>query len=361
MEHYGALAVEEASREEPKRLVVIPPRMASNLDYPVSNTETPFIISRSSGTKPKGYTADQNNRSWMISFHADQVPQGPNEEAIEFAGSLAKDANLLDRVKAVLDMRPIVSRQFISEMTGMSSGALAHILPMLAYFFTDGPWLKSWVRYGVDPRTEPESRWLQTISLRQPIPIPASDTMDSRPSYVFTGEAGSAYGSVYQICDIEYGPAKTLVAEAQVQPLCHKADGWFPRKTLDSLRTIIKRRWVEILRETNPEGYELYLETVKKASVSARPKSKFVHLAKAGAVEMRKATRTPKKVLVDPSVIEGSFKRISRLRGDADEEDMDLDDDDNEYEYEEDQEEEEYPDVENEEDDEDEEYEFYDE
>lgn len=36
----------------------------------------------------------------------------------------------------------------------------------MAYFFTDGPWRCCWVRYGYDPRHEPEARWYQVVEIR---------------------------------------------------------------------------------------------------------------------------------------------------------------------------------------------------
>jgi hypothetical protein len=35
---------------------------------------------------------------------------------------------------------------------------LQAVLPFVAYYFTDGPWQRTWVRYGYDPRTDKESR-----------------------------------------------------------------------------------------------------------------------------------------------------------------------------------------------------------
>lgn len=302
----------------PSKFIAFPPRLASNLDYPVSGntSDAPIYISRSS-TKPKGPMDDPNNRAWTVSYHIDQIPSAPTQDAIDFAGNFAKDQSLLDRLHSVFNARPIVSRQYISEMTGMSANSLTRLLPVVAYFFNDGPWLKCWVRYGVDPRVDPECRWMQVIGTRLPIPIKEPSATQVSPSYVFTGEADALYISIYQICDIEYAPAKAILTASEIQPTCHKSDGWYPRKTLGSLRTAIKRRWLEILRQTNPEGYDLYIEAVKKASLtSARSKLKPTQVVKWGASEVRRSGRA-QKVVVDPSVVEGSFERVSRrMQGD---------------------------------------------
>ncbi|VDQ13965.1 unnamed protein product, partial [Trichobilharzia regenti] len=35
------------------------------------------------------------------------------------------------------------------------------ILPSLAYYMVRGPWSRAWVRYGYDPRKDPEARYYQ--------------------------------------------------------------------------------------------------------------------------------------------------------------------------------------------------------
>jgi hypothetical protein len=32
------------------------------------------------------------------------------------------------------------------------------VMPFVSYYFTDGPWRRTWVRFGYDPRIDKESR-----------------------------------------------------------------------------------------------------------------------------------------------------------------------------------------------------------
>ncbi len=40
------------------------------------------------------------------------------------------------------------------------------MLPATAYYFLSGPWRYCWVRFGYDPRKDPEARRLQVVDFR---------------------------------------------------------------------------------------------------------------------------------------------------------------------------------------------------
>lgn len=45
---------------------------------------------------------------------------------------------------------------------------LIAILPAVAYYVTSGPWRSMWVRFGYDPRTDPQAKIYQTLDVRIP-------------------------------------------------------------------------------------------------------------------------------------------------------------------------------------------------
>ena len=62
--------------------------------------------------------------------------------------------------------RPIWSKNAIHAITRIASDRLKFILPALAYYYTTGPWRNQWVRFGYDPRKEPEAGMYQTLDYR---------------------------------------------------------------------------------------------------------------------------------------------------------------------------------------------------
>ena len=73
------------------------------------------------------------------------------------------------------------------------------MIPLVAYYFVDGPWRFEWVRYGFDPRKEEnkvESYILQTIEIRSSI---VSKVVSRLPAEVFQSRHSPS-----QDCDIKF-------------------------------------------------------------------------------------------------------------------------------------------------------------
>jgi len=70
----------------------------------------------------------------------------------------------------MFEWKPVWSRSALA--AHLSSSVTAHILravfPALAYYFVSGPWRSTWVRFGYDPRTDPQAKIYQTLDVRVP-------------------------------------------------------------------------------------------------------------------------------------------------------------------------------------------------
>ena len=55
------------------------------------------------------------------------------------------------------------------------------LLPLVAYYFTTGPWRVMWVKYGYDPRTDPSAKIYQTLDYR----VPAAGKNNLRTNFIF--------------------------------------------------------------------------------------------------------------------------------------------------------------------------------
>jgi len=70
----------------------------------------------------------------------------------------------------MFEEKPVWSRSSLA--AHLASAVAVHVLsaalPALAYFFTSGPWRSMWVRFGYDPRTDPQAKIYQTLDVRIP-------------------------------------------------------------------------------------------------------------------------------------------------------------------------------------------------
>jgi len=70
----------------------------------------------------------------------------------------------------MFQQKPIWSRIALAAQLASSSAVLAlkAVLPVVAYYFTSGPWRSMWVRLGYDPRTDPRAKVYQSLDARVP-------------------------------------------------------------------------------------------------------------------------------------------------------------------------------------------------
>lgn len=66
----------------------------------------------------------------------------------------------------MFEERPIWTKAAIRYNTGLTDEHSKIILPVVAYYFPNGPWRISWVKFGYDPRKDPKARIYQTLDYR---------------------------------------------------------------------------------------------------------------------------------------------------------------------------------------------------
>jgi len=106
------------------------------------------------------------------------VPTGPPSTA------KPNPADKLEKVlRKIFQERPVWNRSSLVEHIGPELiPGLKRVLPVVAYIFCTGPWRNQWVRYGYDPRKEPEARMYQTMDFRIPVDlVPRMNFSQTRP------------------------------------------------------------------------------------------------------------------------------------------------------------------------------------
>ena len=157
----------------------------------------------------------------------DRVPE-------EVTRALAK----LFEEKPVWRRSGIESRLAADYNIKMPSWRLGAVVRRHGYFCVDGPWRSTYVRFGYDPRNDPEARRWQMIDLR----LPASGGP--------FGERGRS--QLYQLCDIEDPVVRHIIENADVLDKPHSQSGWISLDDLHSIRNQLKLKSVESLRRTGP-------------------------------------------------------------------------------------------------------------
>ncbi|SCO69207.1 general transcription factor 3C polypeptide 5, putative [Plasmodium vivax] len=74
---------------------------------------------------------------------------------------------LYKRVKDLFEVRPIWSKEVILEhLDSVSTYCLKSCFSRICFYFADGPWRRTYCKYGYDPRKDPSSYIYQTIDFR---------------------------------------------------------------------------------------------------------------------------------------------------------------------------------------------------
>ncbi len=108
----------------------------------------------------------RSHHAIFVAYDVDQVPEQPRDVA--FNQLKVKFISESDQ-KCVRDLfaaHPVWPKNKLVAVTGISPERIKFLLPAMAYYFTTGPWRNQWVRFGFDPRREPEAAKYQTLDYR---------------------------------------------------------------------------------------------------------------------------------------------------------------------------------------------------
>ncbi|SBT44478.1 general transcription factor 3C polypeptide 5, putative [Plasmodium ovale wallikeri] len=93
----------------------------------------------------------------------------PIVPSIPFDSALKKYVSdkLYKRTKALFDIRPIWSREvLVQHLENTSTYCLKSCFSKICFYFSNGPWRRTYCKYGYDPRKDPSSYIYQTIDFR---------------------------------------------------------------------------------------------------------------------------------------------------------------------------------------------------
>ncbi|KAI9207693.1 RNA polymerase III transcription factor IIIC subunit-domain-containing protein [Polychytrium aggregatum] len=196
---------------------------------------------------------------------------------------------IVEALRTLFSERPVMTRQaFLNGLSPMfrslSVAVINKLVCQVAFLCLNGPWQHCWIRYGYDPRKDPQARFYQTIDVRSV----RSDTglamraqrrrldpfmVSTRPSgllkpshssantgqlrsHVFDGVYFSGRAA-YQLCDLLEPELKELVESTKHVKAEYGGlrDGWYDRGHFNRIRQLLKFKIMRLQGRVTDDSY----------------------------------------------------------------------------------------------------------
>ncbi|GKZ55165.1 general transcription factor 3C polypeptide 5 [Aspergillus niger] len=210
-----------------------------------------------------------------VNMNAAKIPDGSHQ--VDKIGSSVLNESVRETVRhihEILERRPIMTVRVIKGQLQLRlQSDLQEALPFCGYMFTNGPWKKALIKFGVDPRIRPDFRFYQTVSFRMefdPVVEPGKHDWikkgvlafpqllegNDNVSYIFNGKKIVADGDTWQICDITDLLLQSILSTEQLRTKISSQDGFFCNGTMAKLETIMQDKIVCIRDGTDCDDNE---------------------------------------------------------------------------------------------------------
>jgi general transcription factor 3C polypeptide 5 (transcription factor C subunit 1) len=94
--------------------------------------------------------------AFILDYESQEIPKESPMKADQLT---ELEIQCRNRLVAKFNERPIWTRQALEmNVPPQDVKRFKAVLPTVAYFFRNGPWRHTWVKYGYDPRKHPESK-----------------------------------------------------------------------------------------------------------------------------------------------------------------------------------------------------------
>ncbi|XP_059655651.1 uncharacterized protein LOC132302730 isoform X2 [Cornus florida] len=211
-----------------------------------------------------------------IDFNIKEIPKKINLE--KYISQDSEQWEWQMTVCKLFDERPIWIKNSLAQRLldkGLKFGdhMLRRLLFRTAYYFSNGPFLRFWIKKGYDPRRDPESRIYQRIDFRVP------------PSLRSYCDANMAAGLKHrwddisrfrvfpykcqislQLFELEDDYIQQEIRKPSDQETCTCATGWFSSRVLDCLRLCVATRFLSVYPKAGAEALlKLAIERFEKS------------------------------------------------------------------------------------------------
>ncbi|KAJ4715492.1 general transcription factor 3C polypeptide 5-like [Melia azedarach] len=244
--------------EEDDVMMMLPPLFAPK-DVPENLVLRPSAIPNSA-KKEVGVaikTSEMDIESGLaIDFNIKEIPEKVNWE--EFVSQDSEQWKWQMAVSKLFDERPIwpkssIMDRMLDDGLKFNSIMLKRLLLGIAYYFSNGPFLRFWIKKGYDPRKDPESRIYQRIDFR---------VKPQLRSYCESNAAAECKHRWKDLCAFQVFPTKCstslqlfeLVDDYIQQEIrkpiklttCSLQTGWFSRYVIAVIRKRVEMRFLSV-------------------------------------------------------------------------------------------------------------------
>ncbi|KAL1644434.1 tau 95 subunit of transcription factor TFIIIC [Diplodia intermedia] len=197
-------------------------------------------------------------------FHESPVPLPP-EDSLE-----PHIRDTVANMRKLLEERPVMTRRYLANhLEAPTDDSIRSSFAYVGYSFKSGPWRDTLIRFGVDPRKDPQYRHYQTLMFKIVIPTKKESSedpnkwMDARnvwrreakprnlklTTHIFDGKSLTPDGKVWQTCDITDPQLREILDTDKLRTECNiKSDGWYLNGTWAKVKVLMRDK-INIVRE----------------------------------------------------------------------------------------------------------------
>ncbi|KAG6410529.1 hypothetical protein SASPL_128590 [Salvia splendens] len=177
------------------------------------------------------------HRFYPLAYPLPKIPK-----KVDWEKSIARDSDLWKWqtiVCELFDERPVWVKHSLAEhLLDRDLFLISRLLFLTAYYFSNGPFMRFWIRKGYDPRKDPESRILKCRW---------KDICDFR---VFPRKAQI----LLQFFELDDDYIQQEIRKPASHEICTLQTGWFTSQILDILRLRVALRFLSVYPETGAQS-----------------------------------------------------------------------------------------------------------
>ena len=184
-----------------------------------------------------------------VSFDEPLVPVAPEHDLPPFEALDVGMRHLIKRLEECLENRPIWTRRALQNQirTQEWCNIGKHVYQYVGYMFRSGPWREAVIKYGIDPRKDPQYRFYQTMMFQfdaqgGPTKGKAKGTerggsrkksrvLSTPNTHKFDGLTVNTDGKVWQVCDITDSILQSLLATNNIRQECHVSESYLIKQS----------------------------------------------------------------------------------------------------------------------------------
>ncbi|KAI0472120.1 hypothetical protein GGR56DRAFT_107301 [Xylariaceae sp. FL0804] len=256
----------------PGQEIIPPPHFTDKvIGFNYNYEQNPFIHGDEVDEKGETQLVNRQGRkklSYGHFIHHDTfpIPQQPKRPT-KHAQYRVPDS-LLRQMEEAMKRRPLWTRRsLMNQLKGSYTESMIKVaIQLFGYQFRGGPWRDAVVKYGVDPRSDPEYRQYQTLSFKlaktrvgeaktpwqtirkgQYAQYNRNKDFDS---HLWDGESYSTDGKFWQLCDVTDPFVRKLIDEAPLRTECDLTEcGWYHKGVLTKIKAVMKAKMIAITKD----------------------------------------------------------------------------------------------------------------